>query len=193
MCIYINSRTAEQQLQHWQDLLHIYNYQHSHIDTGTAAHMPCNGSWQSYTCILDMKLSQWVVVNYKELHTLPRRLRAQWQQLPDLARHPAPQCMVLSASSHLGVSASMGMLRKMDASGASAHSGRLRVLGRARLRVTPSCIGVEGIRLYGNGRRRSPKGTGKPSMSGAQQLGEITGGKLSLGSVLQSTALSRFV
>jgi hypothetical protein len=39
---------------------------------------------------------------------------------------------------HLGVSASMGMLRNSAASGASAQSGRLRVEGRARLRVTPS-------------------------------------------------------
>lgn len=39
----------------------------------------------------------------------------------------------------LGVSASMGMLRKTEASGVSAQSGRLRVAGRLRLRVTPSC------------------------------------------------------
>lgn len=39
----------------------------------------------------------------------------------------------------LGVSASMGMLRNTEASGVSAQSGRLRVAGRFRLRVTPSC------------------------------------------------------
>lgn len=42
-------------------------------------------------------------------------------------------------ATHLGVSASMGMFRNTAASGASAQSGRLRVVGRARLRVTPSC------------------------------------------------------
>lgn len=44
-----------------------------------------------------------------------------------------------AAVAHLGVSASMGMLRNTAASGDNAQSGRLRVLGRARLRVTPSC------------------------------------------------------